>query len=101
MDKKEIKTKSLEVSPINDINNDLLLVNEHTVKSLTADEVYMFKVVLCDNDIDRVNDKMTDNFLAEYAQASKGLTGLKDHDWESDNQLARLPMITTGMRTLG
>lgn len=90
MDKKEIKTKSLEVSPISDINNDLKLVNEHTVKSLTADEVYMFKVVLCDNDIDRVNDKMTDNFLVEYAQASKGLTGLKDHDWESDNQLARL-----------
>lgn len=90
MDKKEIKTKSFEVAPIDDINKDLELVNKHTVKPLTADEVYMFKVVLCDNDIDRVNDKMTDNFLVEYAQASKGLTGLKDHDWESDNQLARL-----------
>lgn len=90
MDKKKVKTKSLEVSQVGDISSDLELINEHTVKPLTADEVYVFKVVLCDNDIDRVNDKMTDEFLAEYAQASKGLTGLKDHDWESDNQLARL-----------
>lgn len=90
MDKKEIKTKSFEVAPVDNIKKDLELVNQHTVKPLTADEVYMFKVVLCDNDIDRVNDKMADDFLVEYAQASKGLTGLKDHDWESDNQLARL-----------
>ena len=90
MDKEKVKTKSFEVAPVDNINKDLELVNQHTVKPLTADEVYMFKVVLCDNDVDRVNDKMTDNFLVEYAQASKGLTGLKDHDWESDNQLARL-----------
>ena len=90
MDKEKVKTKSFEVIPVDDVNKDLELVNQHTVKPLTTDEVYMFKVVLCDNDIDRVNDKMTDNFLVEYAQASKGLTGLKDHDWESDNQLARL-----------
>lgn len=90
MDKEKVKTKSFEVAPVDNVNKDLELVNQHTVKPLTIDEVYMFKVVLCDNDIDRVNDKMTDNFLVEYAQASKGLTGLKDHDWESDNQLARL-----------
>lgn len=90
MDKEKVKTKSFEVAPVDNVNKDLELVNQHTVKPLTTDEVYMFKVVLCDNDVDRVNDKMTDNFLVEYAQASKGLTGLKDHDWESDNQLARL-----------
>ena len=90
MDKKKVKTKSFEVSTDSDINKDLELVNQHTVKPLTADEVYMFKIVLCDNDIDRVNDKMTDTFLEEYAEASRGLTGLKDHDWESNNQLARL-----------
>lgn len=90
MDKEKVKTKSFEVVPVDNVNKDLELVNQHTVKPLTTDEVYMFKVVLCDNDVDRVNDKMTDDFLVEYAQASKGLTGLKDHDWESDNQLARL-----------
>lgn len=90
MDKEKVKTKSFEVVPVDNVNKDLELVNQHTVKPLTADEVYLFKVVLCDNDVDRVTDKMSDEFLNEFAQASKGLTGLKDHDWESDNQLARM-----------
>ena len=43
---KRAKTKSFEVAPVDNINKDLELVNQHTVKPLTTDEVYMFKVVL-------------------------------------------------------
>ena len=89
MDKKKVKTKSFDTIE-KDIDTELDLINRHTIKPLTTDDVYMFKVILCDNDVDRVYDKMTDKFLEEYAEKSKGLTGLKDHDWESDNQLARL-----------
>ena len=82
--------KSFEVETIGVTNEDLELINKHTIKPLTADDVYVFKVILCDNDVDRVYDKMSDAFLEEFAEKSKGLTGLKDHDWESDNQLSRL-----------
>ena len=69
---------------------DLDLINQHTLKELKPEDVYIFKVQVCDNDIDRVGDKMTDNFLHQVAEHIKGVTGLKDHDWSVDNQLARL-----------
>ena len=90
MNKKENKTASLSIGDNEDVSKDLELINQNTIKPLGADEVYTFKVSLCDNEIDRVFDHMTDSFLNEFAKASKSLTGLKDHDWESDNQLSRL-----------
>ena len=43
MDKEKVKTKSFEVVPVDNINNDLELVNQHAVKTLTTDEVYLVK----------------------------------------------------------
>lgn len=82
----KIKKKSL----IEDRKRDLDLINQFTIKPLTEEEVYTFSIKLCDNDVDRVGDKMSDNFLNEVAENIVGLTGLKDHDWSSDNQTARL-----------
>ena len=90
MDEKKVVKKGLELISSDNIVEDLDLINMHTISKLNADDVYMFKIVLCDNDVDRSFDKMSDEFLNEFAERCKGLTGLKDHDWESDNQLARL-----------
>lgn len=90
MDVKQIKTKGLDNNNLSSIEADLELINKHTIKPLTSDEVYTFKVQICDNDIDRVGDKMTDNFLEQVAANISGVTGLKDHDWSVDNQLSRL-----------
>lgn len=73
-----------------DINEALAKVNEHTVEPLGAEDVYLFEVELCDNDIDRVGDHMTNEFLDQVAENVTGLTGLKDHDWSMDNQISRL-----------
>lgn len=83
------KTKSLTSGNI-DIQKDIDLINEHTVQPLKAEDVYVFPVEICDNEVDRVGDKMSDEFLQEVADNISGLTGLKDHDWSSDNQMARL-----------
>ena len=90
MDTKEIKKKSFELNPVDSTDIELNLINQHTVKPLAPEDVYTFKVVLCDNDVDRVNDKMSNEFLNQFAEASKSLTGLKDHDWDIDNQISRL-----------
>ena len=89
MDKEKVKKKALVVSN-EDKKKALELINELTVEPLNEDDVYLFEVKLCDNEVDRVYDKMSDSFLEEFAASSKNLTGLKDHDWETDNQLARL-----------
>lgn len=89
MDNKEIKQKGLK-NNIEISDSDLELINKHTLVPLTADDVYTFKVQICDNDVDRVGDKMTDSFLEQVAEHITGVTGLKDHDWNVKNQLARL-----------
>ena len=35
------------------LNQDLELINKLTRRKLSEDEVYVFSLVLCDNDIDR------------------------------------------------
>lgn len=89
MEKKEIKTKGL-VKTQEEIEEALKKINEHTLSPLSAEDVFLFDIELCDNDIDRVGDKMSDTFLEQLAAKAVGLTGLKDHDWSSDNQMARL-----------
>ena len=73
-----------------DLYEELRKVNEHTIEPLTPDDVYLFEVEICDNDVDRVYDRMSDGFLEQVANKIVGVTGLKDHDWSSDNQLSRL-----------
>ena len=38
---------------------ELELINTYTRRTLTADEVYVFTVVLCDNDVDRDGERFT------------------------------------------
>lgn len=90
MDTKQIKQKGLSNNNISSVEADLELINKHTIKPLTADEVYTFKVIICDNDVDRVGDKMSIDFLHQVADNITGVTGLKDHDWSADKQLSRL-----------
>lgn len=65
-------------------------INEHTITPLTEDDIFTFDVILCDNDVDRVYDKMTSEFLQEFKEKSGSLVGLKDHDWNTDTSTNRL-----------
>lgn len=85
-----VTIKSFESNVNDDVDKRLEIINSHTITPLTKDEVFLFDVVLCDNDVDRVGDRLSDKFLEEFAEKSKTLVGLKDHDWSSDGQLSRL-----------
>lgn len=73
-----------------DVASAIDKINEHTITPLEADDVFTFDVILCDNEVDRVGDKMTDEFLQSFAEKSKSLIGLKNHDWNSENAMNRL-----------
>ena len=90
MAKTKTNTETVHAIGEDNVAEALDLVNQHTIKKLTSDDVFMFKVHLCDNDVDRSYDKMSLEFLNEFAEASKSLTGLKDHEWEMENQVSRL-----------
>ncbi len=70
-------------------DEDLKLINLHSRKTLTAEDVYIFSVVLCDNDIDRDFEQFTPETLEKFQSMFVGKTGIFDHSMKSSDQVAR------------
>ena len=73
-----------------DQNELLTLLNRFTKREHSLDEVYLFDLILCDNEIDRDGDCFSDAALAELQKRFVGVTGIFDHDARSGNQTARI-----------
>ena len=71
-------------------DEELGLINAYTRRELSADEVYVFSVVLCDNDVDRDGERFTVESLFELEKLFVGKTGIFDHDPSAKNQTARI-----------
>lgn len=69
---------------------ELALINKLTRRPLTEEEVYAFTVTLCDNDIDRDNERFSDLALYELSTLFLGKTGIFDHSHKAENQTARI-----------
>lgn len=65
-------------------------INKFTRRELSADEVYTFSVILCDNEIDRDGERFSDEALGELQKLFIGKTGIFDHDARTSNQSARI-----------
>ena len=76
----------------NDSTPDIELINQFSKAELTAEDIYAFKIRMCDANPDRVNDTMTRTFLDEFAAlvSAKSIPLLKDHNWSADSQLGRV-----------
>lgn len=85
--------KSAKLSNSNDfeINDEIMAkINTYSRKELSADEVYAFPVILCDNDVDRDNERFSVKSLETLAQMFIGKTGIFDHNPKGENQTARI-----------
>lgn len=69
---------------------DLRLIGRYARKELSAEEIYTFSVILCDNEIDRDNEKFTVPALEKLAKLFIGKTGIFDHNMSSRDQNARI-----------
>lgn len=65
-------------------------INKFTRRKLSEDEVYVFSVILCDNEIDRDCERFSDNALEALREGFIGKTGIFDHNATSANQTARI-----------
>ncbi len=84
------------------IISQLEKINRFTRRELTADEVYIFSVILCDNEIDRDCERFSDTALDELKKLFVGRTGIFDHDAKSSKQSARIfdtEIVTDSSRT--
>ena len=73
-----------------DAEKDIDLINQFSLKELKPEDVMCFSLVLCDNEVDRDNEKFTTQSLETLAKMFVGKTGVKDHAWSMKNQVARL-----------
>lgn len=74
---------------------DIALINRYSKKELKPEDVYCFSVRLCDNDVDRDNERFTNATLEALAPLFTGKTGILDHQWSAENQIARLYRVET------
>lgn len=65
-------------------------LSRFTRRAHTPDEVYLFDVILCDNEIDRDGERFSLSALEELKKRFVGVTGIFDHVPKSSGQTARI-----------
>ena len=71
-------------------DEDLLLINRQTLREMTAEDVYVFKVRACDTRVDRDLERFTEAALVMLAKLFVGKTVIFDHKWSAGGQTARI-----------
>ena len=65
-------------------------INRLTKSPLSAEQVYVFSLRLCDDQPDRDYERFDREALPELAQLFVGKTGIMDHKWAAGGQVARI-----------
>ena len=74
------------------VPNDAQLqkINALAKGTMTAEQVYVFSVRLCDDQVDRDHERFDTAALPELAKLFVGKSGIVDHKWSAGSQLARI-----------
>lgn len=83
-------TKAAQLESQEVTEAELRAINKYALSPLTAEEVFTFKAVLCDNEIDRDWERFTVKALEDLKKLFLGKTVIKDHSWRADGQVARI-----------
>ena len=68
----------------------LAAINAQAKGDLQQEQVYVFAVRLCDDQVDRDGERFDTAALPALAKLFIGKTGIVDHKWSSDGQVARI-----------
>lgn len=83
--------KVASVQPLEITDEDLKKINKYTLSSVSADDVFIFKATMADNEQDdRNNMPFNLKALQDLKKLYPGKTMLKDHSRRADNQIARI-----------
>ncbi len=69
---------------------DLALINKLAKAELTAEQVYVFSLRLCDNEVDRDFERFDQEALERLGDLLVGKSGIFDHQWSAKEQTARI-----------
>ena len=65
-------------------------INALAKSELTSEQVYVFSLRLCDDQVDRDGERFDTAALPGLAKLFIGKTGIVDHKWSAGNQIARI-----------
>lgn len=83
-------TKAAQVEKQAVDEGELARINAHTLRELSAEEVFTFSLAACDNQVDRDDERFSDATLNELAQLYPGKPVLLDHNWSAKDQSGRV-----------
>jgi hypothetical protein len=86
----EIKKASEAVSSGEPTALQLEAINAQAKGKMGAEDVYVFSLRLCDDQIDRDMERFDTQALPALAKLFLGKTGIVDHQWSSSRQVARI-----------
>ena len=83
-------SKAAQLSGQEITEEELRAINKYAPTPLEAADVFTFKAVLCDNEIDRDFERFSLKALRDLKRLFQGKTVIKDHRWAADSQVARI-----------
>ena len=86
----EIKKETVAESRGTPTQAQLMAINAQAKAELQAEQVYVFSLRLCDDQVDRDGERFDTEALPGLAKLFIGKTGILDHKWSSDVQVARI-----------
>ena len=69
---------------------DLALINLLSRRELKEEELYVFSLRLCDNEVDRDGERFAPQTLEDLGRMFVGKSGIFDHQWSARGQAARI-----------
>ena len=69
---------------------ELTKINAYTLKEMSAEEVFVFKVIACSIAVDRDQEAFTAHALHQLSELYKGKTMILNHENRTENQVARI-----------
>ncbi len=92
MEEKMITKNASAVCPGSGVPDDeaLSLISRYARNTPDANDIYTFSVILCDNEIDRDNERFSVESLTVLKDMFEGVTGIFDHSMRSSDQTARI-----------
>ena len=93
----EVKKESQAIRGGVPTAQQLEAINAMAKAKLTEEQVYVFSLRLCDDQVDRDYERFDTGALAALAKMFVGKSGIVDHQWSAKTQLARI--FETGVVT--
>lgn len=83
-----LKAARVEKQAVDD--GELALINLQTLRPLKGEEVFVFRLAACDDQVDRDHERFTKAALEGLALKFMGRPVLMDHRWSAGSQTARV-----------